>query len=303
MDCEVSTRLCCIVHNKTISESSKESEVAVWCAEERKPTVSNPYCCQWVERFEIPYCEVDLKDAIFYSMQSGFNPAVSETQKPAIQLNNMIGLFENPLNTTSLIIKSNDIQLARFILKCRSFQTILSDITPLGNGMRVSYHTEPKIRIKQSLMMTIRKNNRVEPANRRFVAGVGYSNNLSPIICLHKDFLLDVVLAFYIPRHGTDGNGMAIELLLKVNDDIYSLFSHGSAHNAPPIHRNVTLPVGSEGLASSSTFDTTSRASSMDTHSVPGMLHLCACNANKRDTNVMFSFVFATASKYQSLHE
>eukprot|EP01083_Nonionella_stella_P162746 534536_1 len=187
--------------------------------------------------------------------------------------------------------------------------------------MRVSYHTEPKIRIKQSLMMTIRKNNRVEPANRRFVAGVGYSNNLSPIICLHKDFLLDVVLAFYIPRHGTDDSyvikyivnrcsacvvctdGMAIELLLKVNDDIYSLFSHGSAHNAPPIHRNVTLPVGSEGLASSSTFDTTSRASSMDTHSVPGMLHLCACNANKRDTNVMFSFVFATASKYQSLHE
>eukprot|EP01083_Nonionella_stella_P246965 856817_1 len=112
--------------------------------------------------------------------------------------------------------------------------------------MRVSYHTEPKILIKQALMMTIRKNNRVEPANRRFVAGVGYSNNLSPIICLHKDFLLDVVLAFYIPRHGTDDSyvikyivnrcsacvvctdGMAIELLLKVNDDIYSLFSHGS---------------------------------------------------------------------------
>eukprot|EP01083_Nonionella_stella_P088416 246410_1 len=46
-------------------------------------------------------------------------------------------------------------------------------------------------------------------------------------------------------------------------------FTFHIAHNAPPIHRNVTLPVGSEGLASSSTFDTTSRASSMDTHSVP----------------------------------
>eukprot|EP01083_Nonionella_stella_P308218 1086498_1 len=126
-----------------------------------------------------------------------------------------------------------DQSLATFKLVSRTFQVILSDIVRGGNGISISYGVNPKILIRNgshgSFMMKIVKTESTTdlkpPENIRYIAGIGYTARVDPVICLHRRFILNNVLEFYVPNT----NSIFITVWLRVNGTQYMLKS---------IHRN-----------------------------------------------------------------
>eukprot|EP01083_Nonionella_stella_P189373 700145_1 len=255
------SRVCAPVITESLKESKCRKKAFTYC-------VCNGKLCGWVKRYKQKLFEIDFADCVFHMRHSGFNAKVSTQQQRQIQLDDIMGLFRDENEIQFMVCGMDGVQLAKFTLLCRSFQVILTDITPGGNGMRVSYDSEPKILIQcngfDGMMVIGKATRRDEPPNRKYVCGVGYSSHLSPVICLHREFMLDNIIQFWVPEHASS---IPIQLWLKVNG--------GAPYNL--------------SLLSMNTSDTSDRSPSMETTSSLGVpdQSLSPSNANHRTNEAL----------------
>eukprot|EP01083_Nonionella_stella_P189374 700148_1 len=267
-------RVCAPVITESLKESKCRKKAFTWCVCGKILNCT----CGWVKRYKQKLFEIDFADCVFHMRHSGFNAKVSTQQQRQIQLDDIMGLFRDENEIQFMVCGMDGVQLAKFTLLCRSFQVILTDITPGGNGMRVSYDSEPKILIQcngfDGMMVIGKATRRDEPPNRKYVCGVGYSSHLSPVICLHREFMLDNIIQFWVPEHASS---IPIQLWLKVNG--------GAPYNL--------------SLLSMNTSDTSDRSPSMETTSSLGVpdQSLSPSNANHRtNEGTMYDHINKTHS-------
>eukprot|EP01083_Nonionella_stella_P216826 778924_1 len=181
--------------------------------------------CTWTLSLEKERADFEFEfgTVVFLALHSGYNANLNATQQRQTLIDDMTGLFHEK-NHLELRVSANDQLVAKYVLLRRTHDTILKDISPGGmvcfecvfrysenvfsfvyikyKGKRLSYHAAPMVLIEANgfqALVIIKKNPHIaERNNMRFVAGVGYTENIAPAIALHSEYLVDTIFEFHL---------------------------------------------------------------------------------------------------------